>query len=172
MIAFPEPTEYAPYFGRYTQLLDPTTDVLALLRAQPAALRRIFTGCTDAEATVQPAPGKWSIKESLIHLVDTERVFAYRAMAVARGEQQSLPTFDQDEWVAQADVHPRLLADLLVEYATQRAATLGLLASLSEPALARIGTANNNPVSARALAWIIAGHDEHHQRAFAQRLRA
>ena len=171
MIPFPDPAEYAPYFGRYLQLLDPAADVLATLRAQPAALRHIFVGLTDAEATAHPAPGKWSLKESLIHLIDTERVFAYRALAVARGEHQPLLPFDQDAWTAASDVQARPFADLLAEYATQRAGTLALLAGFSEAALARPGTANGHPTTARALAWILAGHDEHHQRAFAQRLR-
>ncbi len=171
MIPFPADTEYAPYYSRYTQLLDPTADVLALLRAQPAALRHTFQGLTEARATEKPAPHKWSIKEALIHLIDTERVFAYRAMAVARGEQQPLPAFDQDAWVAESEVQTRPLADLLAEYVTQRTATLGLLRGLSDQALARLGTANGHVVSPRALAWIMAGHDEHHQRAFAQLVR-
>lgn len=166
----PAPTEYAPYYERYLSLMSPDADLLALLREQPASLRHILTGLTDPEATQPPAPVKWSIKQVLIHLIDCERVFAYRALAIARGEEQPLPNFEQDDYVAASEVQTRPLLDIVQEHAAQRAATLALAQSLSSTALARMGTAAGQPVSTRALLWIIAAHEYHHQQLLAQLL--
>jgi len=160
-ITRPVAGEYAPYYETYFAQLPAGADLLTLLREQPAALRHILTGVTDQEAGQPTAPGKWSIKQILSHLVDCERVFAYRALAIARGEQQPLPGFDQDDYVRQAHVD-RPVTELLAEHAAQRAATLALLQGLAPDAFQRKGTAAGQPVSVRALAWVIAAHEEHH----------
>lgn len=168
-ISRPQPGEYAPYYDTYFRQLPPdATDLLGLLRAQPAALRRLLGGLSDADATAPTAPGKWSVKQILTHLLDTERVFAYRALALARGEQQPLTGFEQDDYVAAADANARSLPELLTEHAAQRAATVALLAGLPEAAHTRTGTtAGTSGVSVRALAWVIAAHEIHHQRLLA-----
>lgn len=162
-IARPLSGEYAPYYETYFARLPATGELLPLLREQPAALRHLLTGTTEAEAGQPFAPGKWTVKQVLTHMIDTERVFAYRAMCIARGEQQPLPGFEQDEYVALSGAADRRLADLLIEHAAQRAATVALLAGLPPEAHTRTGTASNFPgVSVRAIAWVIAAHEAHH----------
>ncbi len=164
LIPRPVPGEYAPYYETYFARLPATaTDLLALLREQPATLRHLLTGTTDTAAAQPTAPGKWSRKEVLIHLIDTERVFAYRALAIARGETHPLPAFEQDDYVRTAGANARPLPDLLSEHAAQRAATVALLAGLPPGAYERVGTASSQRVSVRALAWVIAAHEAHHQ---------
>ncbi len=163
MISRPLPGEYAPYYETYFARLPPEGELLPLLREQPAALRHLLTGTTDAEAGQPFAPGKWTLKQVVTHLIDSERVFAYRAMAIARGEQQPLPGFEQDDYVASSGANDRSLTDLLAEHAAQRASTVALLAGLPTVAHARTGTTSNTPgVSVRAIAWVIAAHEAHH----------
>lgn len=165
MIPRPAPGEYAPYYETYLGKLTPDqTDLLGMLREQPARLRHLLAGVNDAEATQASAPGKWSLKQILIHIIDTERVFAYRTLALARGEQNPLLSFEQDDYVANADVAHRPLSDLLAEHAAQRTATVALLQGLSAEAFARTGTVAGHLATARALAWIITAHEEHHHR--------
>lgn len=170
----PLPGEYAVYFETYLgKLAADQTDLLALLREQPAQLAAQLAGVTNEAALRPTGPGKWSLKQILIHLIDTERVFAYRTLAVARGEQTPLPSFEQDDYVAAAAVATRSVADLLAEHATQRAATVALLHGLTEAAYTRTGTVSGHrPTSVRALAWIIAAHEAHHHRLLPQQIVA
>ncbi len=115
------------------------------------------------------APGKWSVKEILLHLIDSERVFAYRALCIARGEQTPLPGFEQDDYVPLSGAEGRSPESLLEEYRAVREATLSLFRHLPEESLTRIGKASDNPLSARAAAWIIAGHEVHHLRVIEER---
>ena len=108
------------------------------------------------------APGKWTLAESLLHVADTERVFAYRALRVSRGDQTPLPGFDQDPWVPLSGADRRTLADILTEIEAVRNANLHLIRAFDDAAASRMGTASGNPVSVRALVWIIAGHFAHH----------
>ena len=170
-IARPAPGEYAPFYERYVQGI-PDGDLLALLESQPRELREIVTPLDEAQAAEPAAPGKWSVKDALQHMADTERVMAYRMLCVARGDTTSLPGFDQDEYAATAGGGARSLADLLDDLAAVRGATLSLLRGLTSDALARRGNANASPVSARALAWIIAGHERHHLRLLRERYPA
>jgi uncharacterized damage-inducible protein DinB len=172
LITRPLPGEYAPYYDGYFRQLPAGEELLPLLQAQPAALAELLVYLTDAQATHPLAPGKWSVKQVLIHLIDCERVFAYRALAIARGEQQALPSFEQDDYVANAHVASRSVADLLAEHAAQRAATIALLAGISPTVHAATGTVAGRPVSVRALAWVIAAHETHHYRLFLAQLPA
>ncbi|MBD2716108.1 DinB family protein [Microvirga sp. STR05] len=156
----PAATEYAPYYGTYVRLV--TGDPLAALQAQPAELRRLLTGLTEQQGQFRYASGKWSIKEMLVHMIDTERIFAYRALRIARGDTTPLPGFEQDDYVPASEADSRSLTSILHEYDTVRAATLSLLESLSEAQLGRQGTASGQPVSVRAMNFIIAGHEAHH----------
>ncbi len=162
MFSRPEPGEYAPYYDTYFAQLPATGDLLPILRAQPAALHNLLAPVTDEAAGQPTAPGKWSIKEVLIHLIDCERVFAYRALAIARGEQQPLPGFDQDAYVANTQANARSLSDLLAEYTAQRTATVALLSNLPPDTDTRTGTASGHRTSVRALGWVIAAHEFHH----------
>lgn len=163
----PAATEYAPFYHTYVRLIP--GDPLAALRAQPQELRRLLAGLSDGQALLRYAPGKWSIKESLVHMLDTERIFAYRALRIARGDTTPLPGFEQDNYVPASGADARPLADILREYDTVRAASLSLLESFTAEALGRQGTASGQPVSVRALAYILAGHEAHHLHILQQR---
>jgi len=102
------------------------------------------------------------VKEVVGHMMDAERVFSYRALRIARADKTPLPGFDENAWVPAAHFDRRPMADLVSDYQTMRAATVSLFASLDEEALTRVGTANDQPFSVRALAHIIAGHELHH----------
>jgi hypothetical protein len=108
------------------------------------------------------APGKWSLREVLGHIVDTERILAYRALRIARGDQTPLPGFDQDAFIATAHFDRCSMSELLGAYTIVRQSTLLLLSSLSDKDWGRLGTASGNPLSVRAAAWMMAGHELHH----------
>jgi hypothetical protein len=160
MIPKPEPKEHAPYYEPRIALTAP--DAIASLRAGAALTSTLLDGVSEAQAGFRYAPGKWSVREVLGHVMDVERVIAYRAMAIARGDTQALPGFDENAWVPAAAFDARPLASLLDEYRTVRAATLALFGSLDGVALLRSGQASGHPLSVRAAAHIIAGHELHH----------
>lgn len=159
--ARPDPSEYAPFYEGYVSLV-PDGDVLETLRRQSDELSALLAGIAEERAAYAYAPGKWSIKQVVGHVIDGERVFSYRAMAVARGERQPLPGMDQDEYMAGADFDARTLADLAEEFAHLRRANVLMLRGLSEDAWSRRGVASGAEVTVRALAYIIAGHAAHH----------
>ena len=157
--ARPDASEYAPYFANYISLAGDGS-ILGKLSANP--IEEALAGLSDGEAEVPPAPGKWSLKQVLGHIIETERVMAYRALRIARGDQTPLPGFDQNLFVANGGFNARTLASLLEEMQAVRAATLALFRGLPAEAWTRTGTASGNPISVRALSWIIAGHELHH----------
>lgn len=167
-IARPAASEHAPYYGKYVEAAELAVGamqggaLLDLLTLQPVELRTLLDGVSDDFAQRAYAPGKWTLAESLIHVADAERVFSYRLLRIARGDTIMLPGFEQDEWVPNSLASQRFLADILTEIDVVRASTLALLHSLDETALARVGAASGQPVSARALAWITGGHFAHH----------
>jgi hypothetical protein len=163
MMKRPAESEYALYYGTYVSLV-PEADVAAVLEAQPAQLRLLAGAIGQDRETYRYAPGKWSIREVLGHVVDTERVFGYRAFSIGRGEQQPLARFDQDAYLAASGFDKRPLADLVHEFAVVREANLLTLRHLTDTDWDRIGTVSGNPMSARAIAFIMAGHLRHHLR--------
>ncbi|GAB2943893.1 DinB family protein [Hymenobacter coalescens] len=169
-ITRPAASEYGAYYDRYIQQIPAGTDPVEQLRAQQAELRAMLENLSDEQALLRYAPGKWSIKETLVHIIDTERVFAYRALRIARADQHPLPGFDQDQFTAYAGADARALADILREYDAQRAATLALLASFTAEAFARVGSASGMPVSVRALVYMLPGHEAHHLQLWRERV--
>ena len=161
IVGRPEADEYAPYYGTYIGVV-PDGDVRALLRAQLDETVALLDGVSDEQASKGYAPGKWSLKESLLHMADAERVFAYRLLRIARGDETPLAGFDQDPWVPMSRANDRTLASLIAEMRSVRAATLTLVDELSADAWHRRGTASDKPISARALAYISCGHELHH----------
>ena len=157
----PGSEEYAPYYQKYVALL-PDEDVVATLAHQLDATRALLGGIDDVQAGSRYAPDKWSIKELVGHLIDTERVFAYRAMRFARNDHAPLSGFEQDDYVRNGDFDSRTLADLATEFEHLRRSNICFFQALSEDAWRRRGTANDSEVSVRALAHIIAGHEVHH----------
>ena len=154
--------EFAPYFAKYIALV-PAGDVIATLETQLAETIAMLDEAGEARAGHRYAEGKWSVREVVGHAIDTERIFTYRALAAARGEANALPPFDENVYVAHAGFDARTLGSLLDEWTAVRRATLALFRNLDHEALTRRATANGAPISARALAWIIAGHELHHR---------
>jgi hypothetical protein len=162
MIQRPQPDEHAAYYGGYIQRVPAGQDVFAVLTAQPAELRALLQTVTDAAASVPHKAGEWSVKEVIGHINDTERIFAYRTLCIARGDQTPLPGFEQDDYVRATDFSRRSLSDLVEEFALQRQANLLCFKPLTAAEIDRRGTASGNPFSVRALLFAMAGHVIHH----------
>jgi hypothetical protein len=160
-IALPGADEFAPYYGRYVAQLT-GDDALAALETQATSTAKLLAATPESLAGHRYAPGKWSVREVVGHVCDGERVFAYRALRIGRGDPTPLPGFDENLYVPEGRFERRALADVAAEFAVVRLATLALFRSFDEAALNRRGTASDQPVSARALAAIIAGHELHH----------
>lgn len=162
LTSHPAADEHIPYYGKYVALV-PAGDVLASLDAQLRETVALLDGIGEEQALYRYAPGKWSLKEVIGHVADVERVFSYRALCAARGETAPLPSMEQDAYVAQANFDGRTIDSLLDELTAVRHATLALARSMDDAALARRVVASGAPVTARALIWMIAGHERHHQ---------
>jgi hypothetical protein len=159
----PAADECSQYYFTYIQLV-PDGDILHILQSQHAEIHALLKDTTDANASAHPAPSEWSIKQVVAHLSDAERLLSFRALWFARGEQSALPGFEPNPWVANTDANARAIGDLLAEFDHVRAASIALFANLDAAAWQRRGIASDNVVSVRALAWIIAGHELHHNR--------
>jgi len=164
----PAATEYAPYFARYVQRVS-DGDIVAHLRESGAVLNATLAALEEARGAHRPAKGKWSIREMLGHLIDTERIFVYRALHIARGGTAPLPGFDQDDYAAAAGSDARKLSDLRDEFRALRESTIRFFASLPDDAWARMGVVSGNDTSVRAIAHIIVGHTQHHLQVLAER---
>jgi hypothetical protein len=162
MMTRPDSTEYAPYFAKYISLV-PDGDIIVTLGSQIEATLGLLRGLSEAQGELRYAPGKWSVKEVIGHLIDTERIFAYRALRFARNDRTPLAGFDENDYVAHADFSARSLSDLADEFECVRESNLYLFKHLGDEAWARRGVSNGNEISARALAWITAGHELHHR---------
>ena len=160
-VARPQAGEFAPYYQKYVDRV-PAGDVIALLARQIEATAALLAKVKEQDAGFRYAPDKWSIREVVGHVADAERVFAYRALRFARGDEGALLSFDENAFVAGGGFERRTLGDLVAELRTVRQATLALLRGLDAEALARWGTASGQRVTVRALAHIIAGHEAHH----------
>lgn len=161
ILAHPVPGDYHPGFQGYVDRV-PDADVLAAFAAQVAEVRAAFGAVPAERETYRYEPGKWSVRQLLGHVVDGEHMFGYRMLAIGRGEQQNLPAFEENEYAARAG-HDRVpLADLLEEFELIRRANVLLARGFDEAAWARVGTANQNRVVARAFPFIMVGHVRHH----------
>ncbi|MCC3160298.1 DinB family protein [Hymenobacter sp. 15J16-1T3B] len=165
----PVPGTYPPYFDTYINRVGADIDPLEMLGVQPTALHQLLAEVTEEQASFRYAPGKWSIKQVVLHIADVERIFAYRALRFARADQQELPGFDENHYADHSGADDRTLASLLAEYAAVRQATLALFRSFTPEQLQRGGTANGNPVTVQALRFITAGHEAHHAEILAER---
>ncbi|MFT5146594.1 MAG: putative damage-inducible protein DinB [Polaribacter sp.] len=156
-------TEYAPYFERYMQLsvLKDKTIIESLESAQDE-FDSVLRNLPDKKHSFSYATGKWTLKELIQHVIDTERVFCYRALSFARNDQTALPGFDQDVFVDNDTANERDYYDLLDEMKVLRKSSTQLFKSFSKEALLRIGVASNNKMSVRALGYLFSGHQIHH----------
>ncbi len=158
----PQQGDYALYYEKYVALV-PSGDFLEILRSQLQELIQLLSPLSEQQAEFRYAPGKWSIKEVIGHVSDAERIFAYRLLRIARGDQTPLASFEQDGYITNGNFSARILPDLLQEFSAVREATICLIRSLDDAAWLRRGTASQKEVSVLALAFIIAGHDRHHR---------
>jgi len=164
MIAPPRPEreEYAPSLAGYVARIADNEDVVAVLADQVDQVVHRFERMPEARGNYRYAPDKWSIKQVLGHLSDSERVFAYRALRVGRGDTTPLPSFDDRAYATEMRAGERTLADLAEEWGAVRQATLALFRHLPASAWQRRGVASDHSISVRALAYVIAGHVRHH----------
>lgn len=157
----PNADEFAPYYGTYVGAV-PDGDITRTLAQQGDTFLARLKQLGEEQAAFAYAPGKWTVKEVVCHITDAERIFAYRALRIARDDATPMASFDENAYAAACGATDRPLETLLGEFAAVRAATLALLAGLPEAAWTRRGTASGKEVSVRALAWIMAGHAMHH----------
>lgn len=167
----PLETEYAPFYRGYVAHVT-EEEILPVLRSELDALDLLLNRVAPERETYRYVDGKWSIREVIGHLIDAERVFGYRALCIARGETKNLPGFDENEYMSSAPYDRIDLEDLLSELRLVRLANIAMFRSLDEAAWTRIGTANDNQVSVRALAFIMAGHVRHHMGVLRERYLA
>lgn len=159
---------HVPFYGGYVEAVG-DGDVLESMERQGREMVALLLAVPEDLETHRYEPGKWSLREVVGHLVDSERVFQYRAAHIVRQDPAPLPGMDQEAWATASNAHERSLGELAAELAAVRAGSLGLFAGLDQGAWDRVGTASDRQVSVRALAWIIAGHVEHHRRGLRER---
>ncbi len=159
----PQAGESAAYYDRYISLVQ-GEDIFSTLDQQRRQMMLLLSGRNEEDGNFRYAPEKWSAKEVLGHVCDAERVFAYRALRIGRGDVTPMEGFEQDDYVRNGGFGARPLADGVEDFIAVRRATFSLLRNLDEAAWSRRGIANKNEVTVRALAYIIAGHELHHRR--------
>jgi uncharacterized damage-inducible protein DinB len=157
----PQSDEHLAYYAKYIEKV-PDGDLVALLRDQVMDTVALLRDLSDEQGNSAYAPGKWSIKEVIGHVIDTEKVMAYRALTFVRAPGTELPGFDENAWTPAGSFNARTIADLLEELEVVRATTAHFARHLDAEALTRRGRANGAEVSVRALLYIIAGHERHH----------
>jgi DinB superfamily len=162
-ISRPQPGENAPYYDRYISLV-PGNDVLAAFDEQRRQMLLLLSGRPESDGDLRYAPDKWTLKEVLGHLNDTERIMTYRALRISRGDKTPIEGYEQDDYVRNSPLSRHPLSDLIEDYIAVRRATISLFRNLDEEAWVRRGTANNNEITVRALAYLIAGHELHHRK--------
>ncbi|MEW5842902.1 MAG: DinB family protein [Bacteroidota bacterium] len=157
----PDQNEYAPSYQQYIKDV-PQIDILEYLKQQLDETVKLFSGVSEEKALFRYAPDKWSVKEVLGHIMDGERIFAYRALCISRGEKNSLPGFEQNDYVANANFDKLNLVDIVEEFAALRKSNLKMFGNFSEEMWTRKGIANKNEVTVRAIVYLLAGHALHH----------
>ena len=164
-----QPNEYAPFYANYVAQV---SDEYTLIEELEISLHRYIKFVQNIpmdKFDYSYAEGKWTIKDIIQHIIDAERIFAYRALCFARNDKTQLPGYEEDDYANESNGNKRSIMELLTEFSAVRHATLLLFKSFSEEQLLRIGYANNNPMSVRALGFVIIGHQNHHQKVFEER---
>jgi uncharacterized damage-inducible protein DinB len=164
----PEAGEYAPYAEKYISLI-PEQDVITKLEQQRRDIVLLLSGRNEQDGDFRYADDKWSVKQVLGHINDTERIFAYRAMRIARGDKTPLAGFEQDDYVREGGFQLRSLSDLTEDFIAVRRATVSLFRNLPEAAWMRRGITNNHEFTVRALLYLTAGHELHHAKILRER---
>ena len=158
----PSPEEFSPFYTDYIERATARGDVRAALSLQIDEMQAALGGLSDSQARFKPGPLEWSIKEVVSHLIDVERVFSYRLLRVSRKDKTPIPGFEQDDYVRESGADEIALTDLLEEFFSLRRANILAVKNIKETALAELGIASGNPVSARALIYMLVGHVDHH----------
>jgi uncharacterized damage-inducible protein DinB len=164
-ISRPQAGEYADFQEGYISIV-PGDDAFESLSAQASATIDVLRSLPAERETFRYAPGKWSVRETVGHMIDTERVFAYRALRFSRNDQTPLPGFEQDHFIEGGRYDHIQLANLLEEFETVRRSTVFLFRNMNQEMLHRKGTASGREMSVRAIAWAIAGHELYHMKLF------
>jgi len=157
----PQPGDYNPYFDTYISLVK-GDDIVSALEKNYATTISFLKSIPVEKGDYSYAPGKWSVKQVIIHISDTERVFTYRALSIARGDTAALPGYDENIWAANSAPEKRTIADVTEEFSLLRQNTIHLFKTFGEEQFLRKGIANSKPASVIALAFVIAGHELHH----------
>lgn len=162
-------SEYATYYGTYIDNVSNEYTLIEELEISVHRLIKFVQNIPMDKFDYRYAEGKWTIKDILQHLIDAERIFSYRALRFSRNDLTPLASFDENEYVVEANANRRSIQELLMELAVVRQSTLSLFKTFSEQELLRTGIASKNPMSVRALGFVIIGHQNHHQRVFDER---
>ena len=157
----PQEGELVPYYARYVALV-PSDNLFEHFANQRENFASLLATLPESKLLHRYAEGKWSIKDVAQHIIDSERIFAYRALSIARNDPNNLPGFEENDYAAVAKADNRSGKEMAEDYAAARAATIALFRSFDDSVLAHKGVVNNQPVSVRALGYVIAGHDLHH----------
>lgn len=165
----PATTDFASFYAGYVSLVEDTDDIVSVIEAQSSDTQKLLATLDESRAGYRYADGKWTIREVIGHVADSERILGYRALAIARGETQRLPGFDEQDYVRNAAFDEWKLGDLAEQYALVRRSHIVLFRNLPTEAWERRGVANGSEVTVNALAWIIAGHERHHVKVLRER---
>ncbi|MBC7900128.1 MAG: DinB family protein [Saprospiraceae bacterium] len=157
----PEKNEYGEWYAGYISLV-PEEDILNAITLQADEIKDLAASIAENKGSYAYADGKWTVKELLGHINDGERIFAYRALRIARGDRTPLSGFEQDDYIATGRFNERTVSDLADEFVLLRRSNIKLFENLEEEAWHRMGTASDNPISVRAAAYIMTGHVRHH----------
>ena len=161
-IEFPSKSEYPEYAEMYMKWVKKDGSLIEQLQSSLAKTKSLINDLSDRELNFRYKKNKWSIKEVLVHIIDDERIYGYRALSFARNDKTNLPGFEQEDYNTNSDTTERTIDSIMEEYEAVRISTITLFKGLSDRALIRKGIANGNPASARALGYHILGHDLHH----------
>ena len=164
----PKPVEYNPYYDRYISLI-PGSDIVATLASELPKTVALLSALSERDGELRYAPDKWSVKEVLGHMNDTERIMTYRALRISRNDRTPIEGYEQDDYVRDGPYSDLTLADLVEEFKTVRSATLSFFRNLRTSDWTRRGTANKYEISVRALAYVIGGHELHHRHILEER---
>jgi uncharacterized damage-inducible protein DinB len=161
-IEFPKKSEYPIYAEMYMKLVNKNGSLIEQLKSSLERTKTLINNLSNEELEYRYEKNKWSIKEVLVHIIDDERIYGYRALSFARNDKTNLPGFEQDDYNANSDTSERTIENIIDEYESLRLSTIALFKGFSDKALKRLGIANGNQASVRALGYHILGHELHH----------
>lgn len=164
----PSPATYMSYFKRYVDQV-PEEDLMTAFENQATDIEKFLNNISEEKSNEAYAPGKWTIKELLQHIIDTERIFNYRALCFARGEKQMLPGFEENDYAANSHANKRMWADIVKEFLAVRQDTEMMYKSFDASVIDNSGKANNNPVTVASLGFTTVGHYYHHKKVLEER---